>query len=142
VLDAAITALPPGFRRRLMVTCDGAGASHDLIARLDKLAARPGYQLTYSVGWELGSRERAAISAVPAGAWQIAVDARGEIRERRAGQACGDLGCGHRRCWIEEAHVAELTPLLREGPGGDQLAGWPGRCGSSPAASGRTPAPS
>ena len=66
MLDAAITALPPGFRRRLMVTCDGAGASHDLIARLDKLAARPGYQLTYSVGWELGSRERAAIAAVPA----------------------------------------------------------------------------
>ena len=54
VLDAAIAALPPAFRRRLMVTCDGAGASHDLIARLDKLAARPGYQVIYSVGWELG----------------------------------------------------------------------------------------
>jgi hypothetical protein len=125
VLDAAITALPPGFRRRLMVTADGAGASHDLIARLDTLAARPGYQLIYSVGWELGGRERAAISAVPADAWQIAVDARGEVRERRAGQACADRGCGHRRCWIEEAHVTELTALLREGPGGDQLVGWP-----------------
>jgi hypothetical protein len=90
-----------------MVTCDGAGASHDLIARLDKLAARPGYQVIYSVGWELGARERAAITAVPAGAWQIAVDARGQIRERRADQACGDLDCGHRRCWIEEAHVVE-----------------------------------
>jgi hypothetical protein len=45
VLDAAITALPPAFRRRLMVTCDGAGASHGLIARLDALAARPGYQV-------------------------------------------------------------------------------------------------
>jgi Transposase DDE domain group 1 len=125
VLDAAIAALPPGFRRRLMVTCDGAGASHALIARLDKLAARPGYQLIYSVGWELGARERAAITAVPAGSWQIAVDARGEIRERRADQACGDMGCGHRRCWIEEAHVTELTSLLRDGPGGDQLEGWP-----------------
>jgi hypothetical protein len=125
VLDAAITALPPGFRRRLMVTCDGAGASHALIARLDKLAARPGYQVIYSVGWELGGRERDAIGAVPAGAWQIAVDARGEVRERRAGQACGDRGCGHGQCWIEEAHVAELTSLLREGPHGDQLEGWP-----------------
>jgi hypothetical protein len=125
VLNAAITALPPGFRRRLMVTCDGAGASHDLIARLDKLAARRGYQVTYSVGWELGARERAAIAAVPAQAWQIAVDARGEIRERRADAGCGDLGCGHRRCWIEEAHVTELTSLLRQVPGGDQLAGWP-----------------
>jgi hypothetical protein len=125
VLDAAIAAVPPGFRRRLMVTCDGAGASHALITRLDKLAARPGHQLIYSVGWELGGRERAAISAVPASAWQIAVDARGDVRERRADQACGDRGCGHRRCWIEEAHVTELTSLLREAPGGDQLDGWP-----------------
>jgi hypothetical protein len=66
VLDAAITALPPGFRRRLMVTCDGAGASHALITRLDELAARRGYQVIYSAGWELGARERAAIAAVPA----------------------------------------------------------------------------
>src|SRR5258707_6186119 len=65
VLEAAIAALPPAFRRRLMVTCDGAGASHGLISRLDQLASRPGYQLTYSVGWELGERERAAIAKVP-----------------------------------------------------------------------------
>jgi hypothetical protein len=125
VLDAAIAALPPGFRRRLMITCDGAGASHALITRLDKLAARRGYQVIYSVGWELGAREKAAIAAVPAGAWQIAVDERGQVRERRADDACGDLRCGHRRCWIEEAHVTELTGLLREGPAGDQLGGWP-----------------
>jgi len=125
VLDAAIEALPPPHRRRLMVTCDGAGASHDLITRLDKLAARPGYQVIYSVGWELGQREKAALAKVPGQAWQIAVDERGEVRERRADGACGDLRCAHRECWIEEAHVTELTGLLREGPAGDQLAGWP-----------------
>ena len=35
------------------------------------------------------------------------------------------LRCAHRACWIEEAHVTELTGLLREGPAGDQLTGWP-----------------
>jgi len=125
VLTAAITALPPGFRRRLMVTVDGAGASHGLIERLDALAARPGHHLVYSVGWELGERERTAITAVPAGAWQIAIGPGGQVRERRGGDACGDLRCGHRRCWIEEAHVTELTGLLRTGRAGDQLAGWP-----------------
>jgi hypothetical protein len=125
VLEAAIAAVPPRFRRRLMVTCDGGGASHGLMTRLDKLAARPGYQVIYSVGWELGERERAAITAVPADAWQIAVDERGEVRERRAGEACADAGCGHRRCWLEEAHVTEMTGLLRERPAGDQLSGWP-----------------
>jgi hypothetical protein len=93
----------------------------------EPLAARPGYQLTYSVGWELGGRERTAITAVPAQAWQIAIDHRGEIRERRADDACADRCCTHPRCWIEEAHVTELTGLLREGPGGDQLDGWPAR---------------
>jgi hypothetical protein len=96
-----------------------------LITRLDQLAARRGYELTYSVGWELGARERAAIRLVPAQAWQIAIDQRGEVRERRTGDACPDRSCGHPRCWVEEGHVTELTGLLREGPHGDQLAGWP-----------------
>src|SRR5512142_805328 len=125
VLEDAIAALPQKYRRRLMVTADGAGASHGLITRLDTLAARPGHQLTYSVGWELGERERQAITAVPAQAWQIAIDHRGEVRERRSGDACADRCCAHPRCWVQEAHVTELTGLLREGPAGDQLAGWP-----------------
>jgi Transposase DDE domain group 1 len=125
LLDAAVAALPPQFRRKLMVTADGAGASHALITRLDELAARRGYELTYSVGWVLGERERAALRLVPEQAWQIAIDGRGEIRERRAGDACASSCCAHRACWIQEAHVTELTGLLREGPHQDQLAGWP-----------------
>ena len=108
-----------------MITCDGAGASHALIRELDKLAARPGYQVIYSVGWELGARERAAIGLIPAEAWQIAIDQRGQVRERRTSDACTDRSCAHGRCWAEEAHVTELTGLLREGPAGDQLKGWP-----------------
>ena len=123
--DAAITALPPAFRRRLMITVDGAGASHDLIGHLDKLAARRGYELTYSAGWALTEREKAALRIVPEQAWQAAIDARGKVRERRADDACSNNECAHRACWIEEAHVTELTGLLRRGPGGDQLRGWP-----------------
>jgi hypothetical protein len=63
--DAAIAALPPAWRRRLMITCDGAGASHDLIGHLDKLAARRGYQLTYSAGWALTGREKTALHLIP-----------------------------------------------------------------------------
>ena len=65
LLGEAITALPPALRRRLMVTCDGAGASHALVKELDRLASRHGYQLVYSVGWELAAREKAAIGMVP-----------------------------------------------------------------------------
>jgi hypothetical protein len=123
--DAAIAAIPPPFRRKLMVTVDGAGASHGLVKHLDKLAARPGHQLVYSVGWALGERERAALRLVPEQAWQIAIDSRGEVRERRADGACANPSCAHHACWVEEAHVTELTSLLREGPAGDQLKAWP-----------------
>src|ERR1017187_5996044 len=143
ITDAAIAAVPPGFRRKLMVTCDGAGASHALIKHLDKLAARRGYELTYSVGWALSEREKTALRLVPEQAWQAAVDGRGEIRERRADDACTDAGCAHRACWIEEAHVTDLTGLLREGPGGDQLRTWPaanGVLGAPRAAPSRRPA--
>ncbi len=108
-----------------MMTVDGAGFSHKLLEHLDKLARRRGFTLIYSCGWELDTREKAAIRLVPWDAWQIAIDHRGEVRERRADEACADLECGHRACWIEEAHVTELTGLLREGPGGDRLDGWP-----------------
>ena len=81
-----------------MITTDGAGASHDLIAHLDKLAARPGHQLVYSAGWALGEREKTALRLVPGEAWQIAIDARGEVRERRADDACPDGTCAHRAC--------------------------------------------
>src|ERR1022692_3519287 len=65
-----------------------------------------------------------ATAPVPGRAWQIAVDGDGEVRERRADAACADTGCGHRRCWTEEAHVTELTAILRDGRS-DELAGWP-----------------
>jgi hypothetical protein len=58
-------------------------------------------------------------------AWEAAIDGKGQVRERRADDACGNQRCAHRECWIEEAHVAELTGLLREGPAGDLLKGWP-----------------
>jgi hypothetical protein len=61
----------------------------------------------YSIGWELAARERTAIARVPASAWGAVLDGDGQPR---------DPG---------EAGVVELTALLREGPGGDQLGTWP-----------------
>jgi hypothetical protein len=108
-----------------MVTCDGAGASHELVKELNRLASRHGYQVTWSVGWTLSGREQAAIGKVPESAWEAAIDAKGQVREHRADEACENPRCAHSACWIEEAHVAELTGLLREGPAGDCLKGWP-----------------
>ncbi len=85
-LEAAIAALPARYRRRLVVTVDGAGASHGLISYLHKLADRPGHRLVYCVGWDFGERER-AVGQVTRQAWQIAIDPVGRPRQRRAEDA-------------------------------------------------------
>jgi hypothetical protein len=107
VLDEAITQIPARYRRDLLITVDGTGASHGLVDHITTLDSRPGSRVHYSIGWELGARERAAIDRVPACAWGDVLDPRGQPR---------DPG---------EAGLVELTALLREGPGGDQLATWP-----------------
>jgi hypothetical protein len=77
--------------------------SRSITAQIEEHSQGEGYpalhQLIYSVGWELGERERTAIAQVPEQAWQIAIDHHGEVRERRAEDACADRGCAHRRCW-------------------------------------------
>jgi hypothetical protein len=128
--DTAIAALPPVFRRRLMITTDGAGASHALIAHLDKLAARRGYQLAYSAGWALTVRDKAALRLVPEQAWQAAIDPRGKVRERRADDACGNSQCAHRPCRLRGArstsgHASRVASPLLPFP-------WPTRPGGSP----------
>ena len=107
VLTEAIAQLPARYRRDLLITVDGAGASHGLVDHITTLNATPWRTVHYSIGWQLGARERMAITRVPARAWGTVLDTEGNPR---------DPG---------EAGVAELTALLRQGPGGDQLAGWP-----------------
>jgi hypothetical protein len=91
----------------LLITVDGAGASHGLVDHITTLNASPWRRVHYSIGWELGSRERRAIAAVPASAWASVLDAQGQPRQ------------------LDEAGVVELTALLRDGPDGDHLANWP-----------------
>jgi len=105
IIDAAIAAIPPKWRRNLLVTIDGAGSSHAVVEHLAKLNARAGWSVAYSVGFDLDERARVAIGQMPADGWQAALDAAGLARD--------------------DAQVAELTGLLREGPDGDRLAGWP-----------------
>jgi hypothetical protein len=110
----------------LLGFCDNTGGEPLAWMLRKGSAGSNGHTLIYSCGRELDQREKAAIRLVPEHAWEIAIDHRGEVRERRADDACDSLDCGHRACWIEEAHVTELTGLLREGPDGDQPEDWPG----------------
>ena len=53
VLTEAIAQIPAKHRRRLLVTLDGAGHSHPVVAHLSALNAAPGRQVHYSIGFDL-----------------------------------------------------------------------------------------
>jgi hypothetical protein len=111
VLTEAIRQIPAAFRRDLLITCDGAGSTIDLIEHITTLNQAAGRKVHYSVGFNLDERIRTAIGQVPADAWQHALDENGEARP------------------LEKAAVIELTGLLRQAPqalGGDRLGTWPG----------------
>lgn len=116
VVQGSIAALPPEHRRRLMVSWDGAGAGRGLIAGLDALAARSGYELVCSVGWGRGARGRGD-HRVPEGAGRVAIDHHGVLRERRTQDACQNLRGAHAQCRREAAHGYRADRAAPKGPG-------------------------
>jgi hypothetical protein len=110
VTNAAIAQLPPAFRTDVLVTVDGAGASHGLVDHLTELNTaakhgRRGRRVEYSVGWPVDARTKTAIDAAREADWTSGLTADGKADDK--------------------AQVVELTGLLRNSVGGDQLAGWP-----------------
>jgi hypothetical protein len=74
VLTRAITQIPPRWRRNLLITVDGAGATHkllDWIVSLNRPASGedPGMRVEYSVGWPVDAHTGRAIALLPAGDW-------------------------------------------------------------------------
>ena len=56
VLDEAIAQIPARYRRNLLITCDGAGATLDLVRHITTLNTAPGRRVHYSVGFDLDAR--------------------------------------------------------------------------------------
>ena len=69
VLDRALKQVPAGFRRKVIVRIDGAGASHDLVKHLLTLSS-PRKTLLFTCGWAITESDEAAIMAVPEPAWE------------------------------------------------------------------------
>jgi hypothetical protein len=105
ILTDAIAQIPARARRRMLITCDGAGSTHALIDHISALNTRPGHQVHYSIGFDFDDRVRAVLGHLRESDWTPALDADGEPRD--------------------DAQVAELTGLLRHSASGDTLAGWP-----------------
>jgi hypothetical protein len=110
VLKAAFAQVPAGWRTDVLVSIDGAGASHEVIEYLTALNTAPehgrrGRRVEYTIGWPVDDRTLSGIEQLRDGDWGAAVDTDGEPDPA--------------------AQVADLTGVLRRGPGGDRLATWP-----------------
>lgn len=112
VVDDVIAAIPQRIGDGLLISVDGAGASHDLVDHLDALARRPGRQVWWTVGWDLTQRERDAITLVPADVWQVAIDTNGDPRTSRDEH-------GHE---VDAAQVTDITDPIRST---SSLKDWP-----------------
>jgi hypothetical protein len=110
VLDEAITQIPDPYRRDLLITVDGAGATLDLINHITAMNTVHGRRMHYSVGFDLDARARAAISELREPDWQHVWDRDGNPRDLDGDHAAG---------------VVELTGLLRTSHSGDELSNWP-----------------
>ena len=60
-----IAQVPVAHRKDLLVRCDGAGASHDLLDWLTAQGKVRGRRLEYSVGFAVTEKIRDAIKVVP-----------------------------------------------------------------------------
>ena len=101
VTGAAIAQIPARYRRKMLITCDGAGSTHALVDHVTALNARRGCQVHYSVGLDFDERIRSVLPDLPESAWSAALEADGTARP--------------------DAQVAELTGLLRHSACGETL---------------------
>ena len=110
VLDAALGQIPAPWRTDVLVSIDGAGASHAVIDHLTGLNTalmhgRRGRRVEYTIGWPVDERTQTGIDQLREHDWGPALAADGRVDPKAA--------------------VADLTGILRRGPSGDALAGWP-----------------
>ncbi|WP_433425850.1 IS1380 family transposase [Microtetraspora malaysiensis] len=83
VLAAAIAQIPAHRRSKLLIRIDGAGATHDLLARLEKLNTTR-RTVRFTVGWAITDVDEAAIAALPQGAWEAALRQDGSLHQDAA----------------------------------------------------------
>ncbi len=109
LLTRAIAQLPAGYRHNLLITADGAGATHDLLNWITALnrppdGDDPSIRVEYSVGWPVDKHTGTAIAGLPEQAWtpMVAADGLPGIPATLHGESSP----------LTVGQVAEITGLL------------------------------
>lgn len=121
LLTRAIAQIPEPWRRNLLITADGAGATHELLAWIASLNREPdgedpGMRVEYSVGWPVDKHTGRAIAALPTHEWtpMLAADGAPGIPATLDTESGPDtVG--------EVADITTLLPHLHTWPAGQQV---------------------
>jgi len=124
VLADALKQVPPGFRRKILVRVDGAGASHKLVEHLISLSTQR-KTVRFTCGWTILDADERAIAALPASAWEpgLRQDGRAEDDKdtaevthlmSRAEDWPGGLRFIARRVKPSRRHKRNMTPFERK----------------------------
>ncbi|HET8660930.1 MAG TPA: transposase [Micromonosporaceae bacterium] len=121
LLTRAIAQIPPAWRHNLLITADGAGATHKLLAWITSLNREPdgedpGMRVEYSVGWPVDKNTARGIAVLPAGQWtpMLAVDGAPGIPATLDAESGPDtVG--------EVADITALLPHLHTWPAGHRV---------------------
>lgn len=118
LLKRAIAQIPARWRHRLLITADGAGATHDLLTWITSLnrpatADDPGMRVEYSVGWPVDKYTSHAIATLPAHEWTPMLAADGLPGTPARLDAESDPGTVG-----EVAEITHLLPHLHRWPTG------------------------
>lgn len=121
LLGRAIEQIPPGYRHNVLITVDGAGATHKLLNWICGLnrepdAGHPGMRVEFSVGWAIDRYTGPVIAAVPATAWHPMLTAAGVPgTPARLDADSGPDSVG------EVAEITDLLPVLQRWPTGTRV---------------------
>lgn len=120
VLADALAQLPRGYRRKILIRLDGAGASHALIEHLLSLSTAR-RSVLFTGGFTLTATDEAAIADLPEHAWTHAIDPVAQVAEltglwRRPGWPDG-LRFIARRVKPSRRHAKKLTEF-------EKASGW------------------
>ncbi|GAA0388693.1 IS1380 family transposase [Acrocarpospora corrugata] len=80
VLAAAIAQIPASRRAKLLIRVGGAGATHELLERVEALNTTR-RTVRFTVGWTITDVDEAAIAALPGKAWDRALTQDGDPHE-------------------------------------------------------------
>lgn len=121
LLTRAIAQLPPAWQRNLLITADGAGATHKLLNWITSLNREPdgddpGMRVEYSVGWPVDKHTGRATAVLTPDAWtpMLGVDgAPGTPATLQDDSGPDTVG--------EVADITALLPHLHTWPPGHQV---------------------